>query len=131
MLGLTWTGGIDELRDDAGDGGHEYIIPEDGTLYWMDTWVILTGRAAPAGGTRLAQLHPRPADPGRRRRRPTTTPPPNDEAKKYVDPAILDNPTVFVPQDIFDSASSRARRTSRRDPLRVEIWEEFKSSIGG
>ena len=35
-----------ELRDEEETKDVEYIVPEDGTLYWMDTWVIFDGRAA-------------------------------------------------------------------------------------
>ena len=49
VLGLTWTGGVVELAT-SGDGRHEYIVPEDGTLYWMDTWVIFEDAPHPTGG---------------------------------------------------------------------------------
>ena len=64
VLGLTWTGGVVELRDEEATADVEYIVPEDGTLYWMDTWVIFDGCAPPQRGPRVPQLHPRPADPG-------------------------------------------------------------------
>ncbi len=53
----------------------------------------------------------------------------NDEAKKYVDPALLANPTVFVPDSILPKLEGAADVST--DPLRVEIWEEFVSTIGG
>ena len=40
VLGLTWTGGLDELIADPKTADTKYIIPSDGTLYWLDTWVI-------------------------------------------------------------------------------------------
>jgi 4-amino-4-deoxy-L-arabinose transferase-like glycosyltransferase len=53
----------------------------------------------------------------------------NDEAKKLVDPAILNDPTVFVPDEAF--ANLEGAHDVSSDPLRVEIWEEFVSSVGG
>jgi spermidine/putrescine-binding protein len=55
---------------------------------------------------------------------------PNEEAKKYIDPAILNNPIVFVPQDIFDSGLLEAAKDVSLDKNRQRIWEEFKSNIG-
>ena len=52
-----------------------------------------------------------------------------DEAKKLVDPELLANPTVFVPDDLF--ATLEGAQDVSTDPLRVEIWEEFVSSVGG
>ena len=40
VMGLAWTGGIDDLQEKPETADTKYIIPEDGTLYWMDTWVI-------------------------------------------------------------------------------------------
>ena len=37
VLGLTWTGGLDELIQDPKTADTKYIIPSDGTLYWLDT----------------------------------------------------------------------------------------------
>ena len=53
---------------------------------------------------------------------------PNDEAKKLVAPEILNDPTVFVPDEAF--AQSRGASDVSTDPLRAEIWEEFRA-VGG
>ena len=48
-MGLVWTGGVVDLRDEPETADIEYIVPEDGTLYWLDTWVHARRRAAPRG----------------------------------------------------------------------------------
>ncbi len=55
----------------------------------------------------------------------------NEEAKKHIDPEILNNPIVFVPQDILDSGHLEPAQAVSLDENRQRIWEEFKSSIGG
>jgi len=55
---------------------------------------------------------------------------PNDEAKKLIPQKILDDPTIFVPQAIFDSGLLESAKDVSTDKLRVEIWAEFKSKIG-
>ena len=130
VLGLTWTGGIDELIADPETADTKYIIPEDGTLYWMDTWVIL--KDAPhleMAHNWLNFIH----EPEIQARETTTNAyaTPNDEAKKHIPEEILNDPTIFVPQEVIDSGVLEAAKDVSLDPLRQEIWEQFKSSIGG
>src|SRR4051812_10061722 len=47
VLGLPWTGGLDELKAEPATEDIEYIIPSDGTLYWLDVWTILSGAPHP------------------------------------------------------------------------------------
>lgn len=129
VLGLTWTGGVVELRDEEATKDVEYIVPEDGTLYWMDTWVIFKDGPHPnAAHAFLNFIH----DPQIQAQETITNryATPNDEAKKYVPKEILDDPAVFVPQAIFDSGKLEGAKNVSTDPLRNEIWEEFRSKIG-
>lgn len=127
VLGLTWTGGILELRDKPETADVAYYIPEDGTLFWMDTWVILADAPHPnAAHAFLNFIH----EPEVQARETMTNSyaTPNSEAKKYIDPKMLNDPAVFVPDDVLKKLEG-AQDVST-DPLRIEIWEEFKSSIG-
>ncbi len=128
VLGLTWTGGIDELIADPATADTKYIIPEDGTLYWMDTWVILAEPPHPeAAHAFLNFIHEPEIQAKETISNAYATP--NDAAKEFIPEEILNDPTIFVPDDIFPRLEG-AQDVST-DPLRVEIWEEFKSSIGG
>jgi spermidine/putrescine-binding protein len=130
VLGLTWTGGIADLRDAPETADTVYQIPEDGTLFWLDTWVIFEGAPHPeAAHAWLNFIH----EPEIQAKETVTNryATPNDEAAKLVPQEILDDPTIFVPQDVLDSGLLEGAQDVSTDPLRVEIWEEFKSSIGG
>jgi spermidine/putrescine transport system substrate-binding protein len=128
VLGLTWTGGIDELIADPATADTKYVIPEDGTLYWMDTWVILADPPHPeAAHAFLNFIHEPEIQAKETISNAYATP--NDAAKEFIPEEILNDPTIFVPDDIFPRLEG-AQDVST-DPLRVEIWEEFKSSIGG
>jgi spermidine/putrescine transport system substrate-binding protein len=130
VLGLTWTGGVVELRDEEETKDVEYIVPADGTLYWMDTWVIFQDAPHPnAAHAFLNFIH----DPQIQAQETITNryATPNDEAKKFVPKDILDDPAVFVPQEIFDAGLLEGAKDTSTDPLRNEIWEEFRASIGG
>ena len=43
---------------------------------------------------------------------------------------ILDDPTIFVPQAIFDSGVLESAKDVSTNKDRVNIWAEFKSKIG-
>jgi spermidine/putrescine transport system substrate-binding protein len=130
VLGLTWTGGIADLREEEETKDTVYQIPEDGTLYWMDTWVIFKDPPHPeAAHAFLNFIHEPEVQALETETNRYATP--NDEAAKLVDPAILADPTVFVPEDVLNSGLLEGAQDVSTDPLRVEIWEEFKSSIGG
>jgi spermidine/putrescine transport system permease protein len=128
VMGLVWTGGVVSLRDEPETADIEYIIPEDGTLFWLDTWVQLSDAPHPEAGLAWLNFIQEPAIQAKETEtnRYATA---NDEAKALVTPEILNDPTVFVPQELVSSLEG-AQDVST-DPLRVEIWEEFSSSIGG
>jgi spermidine/putrescine transport system substrate-binding protein len=129
VLGLTWTGGLDELIQDPKTADTKYIIPSDGTLYWMDTWVIFKDPPHPIAAHAFLNFIEEPAIQAQE----TVTnayATPNDEAKKLIPQKILDDPTIFVPQAIFDSGLLESAKDVSTDPNRVKIWAEFKSKIG-
>lgn len=128
VLGLTWTGGIDGLIADPATADTKYVIPEDGTLYWMDTWVILADPPHPeAAHAWLNFIHEPEIQAKETISNAYATP--NDEARKFIPDEILNDPTIFVPDSIFPRLEgSEATETN---PLRAQIWEEFKSKIGG
>ena len=130
VMGLVWTGGIADLREEEETKDTVYQIPEDGTLYWMDTWVIFKDPPHPEAAHAFLNFIHEPAIQAKETEtnRYAT---PNDEAMKLVPQAILDDPTIFVPQSVLDSGLLEGAQDVSTDPNRVAIWEEFKSNIGG
>ncbi len=127
VLGLTWTGGILELRDLPETADIEYIIPSDGTLYWLDTWVVLADAPHPiAAHAFLNFIHEPQIQAIETETNQYATS--NSEAKKFIDPAMLADPALFVPDDVL--ARLEGAEDTSTDPLRLDIWEEFKSKIG-
>ena len=125
VLGLTWTGGVVELRDEEATKDVEYIVPEDGTLYWMDTWIDLRGRAPSQRGPRVPELHPRPADPG-----PGDDHEPLRDAERRgeeVHPAGDPRRPGGVRAGGRSSRALEGAEDTSTDPLRNEIWEEFRA----
>ena len=129
VLGLTWTGGVVELRDEEATKDVEYIVPEDGTLYWMDTWVIFKDAPHPnAAHAFLNFIH----DPQIQAQETISNryATPNDEAKKYVPKEILDDPAVLRAAGDLRLGQARGREERLDGPAPNEIWEEFRSKIG-
>lgn len=127
VLGLVWTGNVLPMRDKPETADTVYNIPADGTLFWLDTWVIL--KDAPhldAAYAFLNFIH----DPEVQAKETNFNyyASPNDAAKKFVDPKILNDPAVYVPDDVL--AKLEGAKDLSRDPTRIAIWEEFKSKIG-
>ena len=128
VLGITWTGGLDELKAEKETEDIEYHIPSDGTLYWQDVWTLLAGAPHPEAAYAFLNFIQEPAIQAKETNINYYATP-NDEAKKLVDPAILSDPWVFPAEEVIAKLEGAADVST--DPLRVEIWEEFVSSIGG
>jgi spermidine/putrescine transport system substrate-binding protein len=128
VLGITWTGGLDELAAEPETEDIEYIIPSDGTLYWLDVWTILTGAPHPEAAYAFLNFIQEPEIQGKETNINYYATA-NDAAKEFVDPAILEDPWVFPADEVISKLEGAADVST--DPLRVEIWEEFVSSIGG
>jgi len=129
VMGLVWTGGIDDLKEKPETADTKYVIPEDGTLFWMDTWVIFKDPPHPNAAYAWLNFIQEPDVQAKETvtNRYATA---NTEAIKLVPKELLDNPTVFVPADVLASGKLEGAQDVSTDPLRVEIWEEFAASIG-
>ena len=127
VLGLTWTGGILELREKPETADIVYQIPEDGTLFWMDTWVIFADPPHPIAAHAFLDFihHPQIQAVETETNQYATS---NSEAKKFINPDFLADPAVFVPDDVL--AKLEGAQDTSTDPIRLDIWEEFKSKIG-
>ena len=92
-----------------------YNIPADGTLFWLDTWVIFN--EAPhldAAYAFLNFIH----DPEVQAKETEFNyyASPNDEAKKYIDPKILERPGGLRPGRRAGQARGRQGPVARPDP---------------
>jgi spermidine/putrescine-binding protein len=127
VMGLTWTGGILELRDKPETADTVYLIPGDGTVFWMDTWVILADAPHPKAAHAFLNFIQEPkiqAKETETNQYATC----NGAAKAFVDPKMLADPAIFVPDDVL--AKLEGQKDNSGIALRAQIYEEFKSKIG-
>ena len=127
-MALAWTGPMVELRANPDTADVAYIVPSEGSLYWLDTWVLLSDAPNPeAAYAFLNYIH----EPEVQAKETNFTgyATPNDEARKFIDPAVLEDPAIFPPEDVMKNLEG-AIDTSGNEQ-RIDIWQEFKSKIGG
>ena len=125
---LGWTGPLVELRANPETADIAYMVPSEGSLYWLDTWVMMADAPNPnAAYAWLNFIH----DPENQAAETTFTGygSPNDEAKKFIDPAILEDESIFPPDDVMANLEGAEDTSSSQQ--RIDIWQEFKSAIGG
>ena len=125
---LGWTGPLLGLQDDPATADTAYTVPSEGSLFWMDTWVMIKDAPHIDAGYAWLNFIQEPAIQAKETEWNyyATC---NSEAKKLVDPEILANEAVF-PSDAAFAKLEGAEDTSGNNQ-RLDIWEEFKSNIGG
>lgn len=128
-LTLGWTGPLgQELADLVAEGDAGYSVPSEGTLFWMDTWVMLADAPHPNAAYAWLDFIHRPEIQAEETNYNLYATP-NDAAKEFVDPEILNNPAIFPPDDVI--ANLEGAQDTSGNNQRIDIWEEFKSAIGG
>jgi spermidine/putrescine-binding protein len=127
-LCLGWTGPIVELRASPDTADIRYVVPSEGSLYWMDTWVMIADAPNPnAAYAWLNYVHDPEVQAAETNFNGYATP--NDEAKKFIDAEVLADPAIFPPEDVMTGLEGAVDTSGNEQ--RIDIWQEFKSAIGG
>jgi spermidine/putrescine transport system substrate-binding protein len=127
VMGLTWTGGILDLRDVPETADTVYVIPEDGTVFWMDTWVVLADAPHPNAANAFLNFIMTPEIQAKE----TMTnqyASCSSAAKPFIDPKILNDPALYVSDAVL--AKLEGQKDNSGVKQRADIYEEFKSKIG-
>jgi spermidine/putrescine-binding protein len=124
-MSLGWTGVLIQQMADTKDKG--YVVPEEGTIFWLDTWVLLADAPNPNAAYAFLNFIEEP-DIQAEETTYNYYATPNDKAKPLVDKAILDDPAVFPPDDVM--AKLEGSKDTSGNNQRIDIWEEFKQNIG-
>ncbi len=122
VLALAWNGTayLMQLEDKYKDTG--YTIPTEGTIQWVDTWVLLAQAPHPnIAYTFLNWIQ----DPQIQviESNYAGYASANDAAKPLMDPKFVNNPAVYVPDDELALLSVATDQSGNKQ--RADIWAEF------
>ena len=125
---LGWTGPLLGLQGAPETADSAYNVPSEGTLFWMDTWVMIKDAPHKNAAYKWLDFIQEPAIQAAETEFNyyATC---NDEAKKLVTAEVLNNPAVFPSDETF--AKLEGAEDTSGNNQRLDIWEEFKSKIGG
>ena len=127
VLCLGWTGPLVELRANPDTADIAYTVPSEGTLFWLDTWVIIADAPDPnAAHAFLNFIHEPEIQAAETNFNGYGSP--NDAAKQFIAPEILAD-QAFFPNDETMKNLEGAVDTSA-NTQRMDIYQEFKSKIG-
>lgn len=122
VLALAWNGTayLMQQEDEYKDTG--YTIPTEGTIYWVDTWVLLDQAPHPnAAYTFLNWIQ----DPAVQVIESLYAgyASCNDDAKTLLPPEFVNNPAVYVPDAQLAELSVSTDQSGNTQ--RADIWAEF------
>jgi len=129
VLALGWTGPLSSLRADPATADIRYVLPSEGTLFWVDAWVLFAEAPHPNAAYAWFDFIERPAIQAAESVF-TGYGTPNVEAKKLLPQEMLDDPAIFPPEDVMAKLEGADPAIADND-ARVAIWTSFKSSLGG
>jgi spermidine/putrescine transport system substrate-binding protein len=129
VMSLGWTGVLSTQMSEAVEAGVAgYVVPSEGSLFWLDTWVILAGAPHPNVSYLWMNFIHEPEVQGAETNY-NLYGTPSDAAKQFVDPEILADPAIFPSEEAI--AKLEGAEDVSAHPQRTDIWEEFRQAVGG
>ena len=124
VLALAWNGTAYLMQLEAKYKDTGYTIPTEGTIQWVDTWVLLAEAPHPnIAYTFLNWIQ----DPNIQVIESSYAgyASANDAAKPLMDPAFVSNPAVYVPDNELALLSIATDQSGNKQ--RADIWAQFKA----
>lgn len=122
VLALAWNGTAYLMQQEAKYKDTGYVIPSEGTIQWVDTWVLLADAPHPNAAYAFLNWIQDPnvqvLESGFAGYASC-----NDAAKPLLDPAFVNNPAVYVPDDQLALLSIATDQSGNQQ--RADIWAEF------
>ncbi len=124
ILSLGWNG--DFFAVQTKQPKVVYIVPSEGSELWMDNWSILKTAPDPVAAHAFLNFLMGPHV-AAKEISVTYYAQCIAAAKPYIDPSILNNPSIYPSESVIDKLE--AQKTIGDGPrLREEIWTEFKAA---
>lgn len=128
LLALGWTGEVAKLQDELGAPDTRYVVPSEGSIFWLDSYVLFKDAPNPnAAYAFLNYIH----EPERAAAEAIYNGygTPNDEAKKHLPADIVANELYYPSAAAMKNLEVTVDLSGNEQ--RIDIWQEFKSKIGG
>jgi spermidine/putrescine transport system substrate-binding protein len=128
LLALGWAGEVKRLRKKLAAPDTMYVVPSEGSIFWLDSYVLFKDAPNPnAAYAFLNYIH----EPERAAVEADYNGygTPNEEAKKYIPADVLADETLYPSEDAMKNLEVTVDLSGNQQ--RVDIWQEFKSRIGG
>lgn len=125
ILALDWNGNV--LSAQGQQSGLQYVIPSEGSEFWVDTWALLKSAPDPIAGHAFINYM---LDPKVSAKEISTTyyAQCETEAFKYMDQSLASNAVIYPNQGTISRLESQTALSSDGAKLRKQIWDEFKAA---
>jgi spermidine/putrescine-binding protein len=105
----------------------EYVLPEEGTLIWADTYVIPANSPNQNTAELFINFLLRPgisAEIVNQKHYASA----NEAANVFIDPQILNDPSIYPGNDLLEKAELILPLTTQGQLLYEDIWERFSNA---
>ncbi|HEX9037264.1 MAG TPA: spermidine/putrescine ABC transporter substrate-binding protein [Ktedonobacterales bacterium] len=125
ILALDWNGNV--LAAQANQAKLQYVIPTEGSEFWVDNWSVLKSAPDPIAAHAFINFM---LDPTTSAKEISTTYYAQCEtaAFKTMDPALANNTVIYPNTAQISRLESQAALSSAGAKLRKQIWDEFKAA---
>ena len=125
ILALDWNGNV--LAAQANQPTLQYVIPTEGSEFWVDNWSILKAAPDPVAAHAFINFM---LDPKISANEINTTYYAQCEttAFKYMNPALSGNAVIYPNQATVSRLESQTALSSDGARLRQQIWNQFKAA---
>lgn len=121
-LALGWNGDFFYVYEDQ--PSVKYVIPEEGTEYWIDTWAIPTGAPHPVAAHEFINWILTPENQGRETSY-TYYASAVAGAEEFTAKAIVNDPAIYPPSDVTDNLEVARSDDPEIVQLRADAWTRF------
>lgn len=125
ILALDWNGNV--LAAQAKQAALQYVIPAEGSEFWVDNWSILKSAPDPIAGHAFINFM---LDPKISAKEIAATYYAQCEtaAYQYMDPSLSSNAVIYPNDAATARLESQTSLSSDGAKLRQQIWNEFKAA---
>lgn len=125
-MAIGWNGDFSSIKANKGSEDAVYVIPAEGSEFWVDTWAIPKGAPHADAAHAFINFILAPAVQGKETNY-TYYASPETAAMSCIDKAITGDPGIYPAPDVVAKLEA-AKDLGDATKLRDEIWTKFKSA---